>query len=265
MCLSKKMFFSSNSRQAYSCVQIACVKYPSSSFFFAISLFPNPHNYKAPSFPPPQSPLWRSSAPVLSCVKRRASESRENRPDSAWREFPRWAHPTDVKNMDWPVLSEVVRPPYFILQRSAPVASATRLRLMQEDCSIMRGEQGLFLWLNPKKHAPMGLMGVGFCCVVVNCIWASSWNLQQSCQNRPGFYFGCKYNSSKAERLILDSGQERRIQTQNKVCSNDEQTWHLEVKHVARCQLIIYLMMHSRNVLSYLTFTCFICWKKRGC
>lgn len=37
-----------------------------------------------------QPELFPDSLPVLSCVKSRGSESRENRVDSAWRKFPRW-------------------------------------------------------------------------------------------------------------------------------------------------------------------------------
>lgn len=162
----------------------ANLKYPGPSFFDNKPIFQT-HTTKALSFPPASS-RW-SAARAPSCVKRCGSESRQ----TDWTQLdvnsqgeltPR------CKNMDWPVLSAVVRALYFIFQ-GCPVASATRVRLMQDECSIMRGEQGLFLWLNPKKQGP-NLMGMRFCCVVVNCVWAFSWKLQQSgaiYQNRPVF------------------------------------------------------------------------------
>ena len=166
-------------------VQLASLEHPGSGFF-SNKPISKPTRLKLHPFP--TVPPWKSSAAVLSCVKRCGSESRE----TDWTRLDVYSQgeltPPRCKNMDWPVLSAVVRPLYFIFW-GCPVASATRVRLMQEDCSIMRGERGLFLWLNPKKQGP-SLMGIGFCCVVVNCIWASSWNLQhsvESCQNRPVF------------------------------------------------------------------------------
>ncbi len=69
--LSKNKLKQILSRHAH--VQLASFKYSSSSFF-RISLFWNPHSWSC--ILSPVSP-WKSSSPALSCVRRRESESRE--------------------------------------------------------------------------------------------------------------------------------------------------------------------------------------------
>lgn len=155
--------------------------------FLTISLFSTPHIQSSILFP--HLPFKISSLQFLfyhvwrGMVLRAEKQTRHG---LTW--IPKVSSPSCCKKKDWPVLSEVVRPLYFI-SWGCPVASATRVRLIPADCSIMRGEQGLLTWLNLKKQCP-NFAGMRFCCVVVNCIWASSSNPQhsgKSCQNMPVF------------------------------------------------------------------------------
>lgn len=129
--------------------------------------------------------------------------------DLACGEFSRWAPSPDIETQtgQWPLkqsdhlisISEVVQLPTM----------ATMLMLMLEGCSIMRGEQGLFLRWNPKDQGP-GLMEKGLCWTVVTCIWTSECNLQysgKSWQNRPGSAL-----LQKSDRTVVNAGSWVRIE-----------------------------------------------------
>lgn len=55
-------------------------------------------------------------------------------------------HPTPppVANIWTDLCSAKWSDPFISFPKVAPVATATEVRLMQDDCSIMRGERGLF-------------------------------------------------------------------------------------------------------------------------
>lgn len=98
--------------------------------------------------------------------------------------------PPPCKNMDWPVLSKGGQIPF--------ISSSKVAELPQQQ----RGEANVGGLLNYKRWTRVILLteskeagsdprGMTFGCVVVNYIWASSWNLQhsggkkkKSCQNR---------------------------------------------------------------------------------
>lgn len=111
--------------------------------------------------------LWKSSARVLSCVKRHESESRQT--DWTQLDVNSQGEPTPLrcKNMGWPVLSEVVRPLYFIFLRlpsylsNRAEANAGRLLNYKRWARVIPVIQS-------KEAGPKASWEWNFCCVVAS-------------------------------------------------------------------------------------------------
>lgn len=204
-----------------------------------------------------------------------------NRLDSAWREFPRWAQhphththitttsPPHCKNMDWPLLSKGGQ---VLFISSCKVAELPQQQRGEANAGgLLNYERwARVISLIESKEAGSDPHGMRFGRVVVNYIWASSWNLQRSGKKKKKeklskqacFYFGAQIIWAGQERLILASGDQTAvIQTdKSKVCSNGEQTWHLEAKYTQGLyyrdvlSFVVVLWLHGKMELCYSYF-----------
>ena len=177
-------------------------------------------------------PLQICSSCSIMCEKVWESESSGTDLDSAWREFQGeltlWC-----KNMEWPVLSEGGQTPLFHFSKVAQFASATTVRLMQEDCSIMRGEWGFIPLIKSKEAGsdPPGDEILLCCCKFHLGPPAEVSRIQTRRAVKAGLFLLLlqTWIVSRAWRLILDSNPKQL----NDVKSNGEHIWLLEDKHIS--------------------------------